>query len=81
MPLPKSLFNNKGEIKSIPNVFKTLPKSTIGITESVSFEPFLDKQIQQLNEINVYYRGGTNRETDLYPSLTNPLENEYENLS
>lgn len=68
-PLPKLLFNSAGEIKSIPSVFKALPKSTIGIAEAVSFGPFLDKQIQQLNEVNTYYRGGTNRVTGLEAML------------
>jgi len=68
-PLPESLFNNDGEIKSIPLVFEALPKSTLGVSEAVSFGEFLDKQIKQLHEVNIYYRGGTNRVTGLEAML------------
>ena len=68
-PLPKLLFNTNGEIKSIPAVFKALPQSTIGAAQAVSFGPFLDKQIEQLDAKNVYYRGGTNRVTALEAML------------
>jgi uncharacterized protein (TIGR02285 family) len=64
-PLANSLFNNQGEIKSIPLVFKTLPNSTTGVAQAVSFGPFLDKQIKQLDDKNIYYRGGVNRVTAL----------------
>ena len=68
-PLPKSLFNNKGEIKSIPHVFKALPDSSTGIAQAVSFGSFLDNQIKQLDDKNIYYLGGINRVTALEAML------------
>lgn len=59
--LPDKLFNTKGEIKSLPSVFTTLPTQIIGIAQDVSFGDFFDQQIQQIQPTNIYYRGGNQR--------------------
>jgi uncharacterized protein (TIGR02285 family) len=59
--LPKHLFNTKGEIKDLPNIFKILPTQTIGIGQDVSFGHFLDLKIKQIKPANIYYRGGSQR--------------------
>ena len=60
-PLPNELFNAEGEIKDLPSVFRALPKKIMGIAQDVSFGNFLDQQIKQINPVNIYYRGGTQR--------------------
>lgn len=60
-PLPSRLFNTKGEIKNIPDVFKELPTQTMGIAQGISFGNFLDQQIKKIKPVNIYYRGGNQR--------------------
>ena len=71
-PLPRQLFNDKGEIKSLPEVFQVLPTQTIGIAKDVSLGKFFDQQIKEIPSNNIYYRGGTHRvvamESMLYKS-------------
>jgi uncharacterized protein (TIGR02285 family) len=59
--LPEHLFNEKGEIKNLPSIFKALPEKNIGIAQGISFGNFLDKQIKQIEPTNIYYRGGNQR--------------------
>ena len=59
--LPKQLFNTKGEIKSLPDLFKVLPTKTIGIAKDVSLGTFFDQKIKEISPNNIYYRGGTHR--------------------
>lgn len=61
VPLPKTLFNKDGDIKSLVDVFKHQPDKTIGIAEGISFGSFLDEKISQLPTENIHYRGGNNR--------------------
>ena len=60
-PLPKTLFNDKGEIKSLPDLFSALPNAKIGLAQDVSYGNFLDRQLKHINKNNIYYRGGSKR--------------------
>jgi len=70
-PLPNELFNDKGEIEYLPNVFKEMPTAKIGLAKGVSYGNFLDKQLQQISDDNIYYRGGARRVVALEAMLYN----------
>jgi len=59
--LPSQLFNSKGEIKELAEVFTTLPAQTLGLAQDISFGNFLDQQLEKVNPANIYYRNGNQR--------------------
>lgn len=60
-PLPKSLLNEQGEVKSLAALFSHYPDKILATGSGVSYGEEIDNQIAALNPENVFVRGGSSR--------------------
>jgi uncharacterized protein (TIGR02285 family) len=58
-PLPKSLFNDKGEIISLTTLFEFFPNHLLTLSAGTSYGEEIDKQVKQLKNKNLFMRIGS----------------------
>ena len=65
----QSLINENGELISLQLLFDTFPELVLGLSKGRSFGSALDKQLSNIAQENLIYRGGRGR----YKALVNML--------
>ncbi|MCG9761246.1 MULTISPECIES: hypothetical protein [Pseudoalteromonas] len=59
-PLSKEVLNKEGSVVSLMHLFNIYRNKLIVIADDLSYGPFLDKQLAQLDSTNKAVRGGSN---------------------
>lgn len=59
--IPRSLFNQNDELNSLSELFNKRSGKVIGFSKGRSFGMYLDKQISQIPNVNIFLRAGIGR--------------------
>ncbi|CAM4127645.1 hypothetical protein [Pseudoalteromonas byunsanensis] len=65
-PLDKRVLNEQGEIKSLPHLFSHYRQSLLVVAPTVSYGPFLDRQLEKVSNENKLFRDGSNYYDTMY---------------
>lgn len=65
-PLDQSVLNEHGEVKSLPHLFSHYRNSLLVVAPTVSYGPFLDRQLEKVSNDNKLFRDGTNYYDTMY---------------